>query len=83
MIKPVTYYVAVCDRCGKEHEGSDYSAWSDAGGALDDATSYDWVMGGLHDPEIADGRLLCPDCVEWDAAGDAVREKPPLEKERA
>jgi hypothetical protein len=29
MIRPVTYYEPVCDKCGTTDTGSDYSAWSD------------------------------------------------------
>lgn len=50
-----TFYVAVCDGCGKEHEDDEYAAWSDQDGALASAENSDW---GLQ----ADNRLLCADC---------------------
>lgn len=42
-IRPVTYYQAVCDRCGHVNDGGDYSAWSDIDEARMDAVEAGWT----------------------------------------
>lgn len=55
MIRPVTYYQAVCDRCGSRYVSYDYTAWSDENGALEMALESDWHMAD-------NGRLTCDFC---------------------
>ncbi|MFD6400795.1 hypothetical protein [Nocardia sp. NPDC060249] len=65
MIRPVTYYEAICDKCGvSAHEGGDISAWGDAELALEDAEGCDWVTPGSAPPGplTTAGRHYCPEC---------------------
>lgn len=56
MIEAVAFWKAVCDNCGKAHEGPDgIEAWSDENGAYEMATGSDWLDAG-------DGLLYCDDC---------------------
>jgi hypothetical protein len=73
VIRPVTYYVAVCDRCGKAYEGYDYSAWSDEDSAELEATESGWEK--LDDGPDA-GKLLCDECWAWDDEEDCKIAKP-------
>lgn len=58
-IVEVTYYQAVCDGCGTnmtESAGSDFSAWSDAGIALDEVgDGWGWTDG--------ENLIACPGCL--------------------
>ncbi len=57
MIKEVTMYTIVCDRCGKDAcEGTDYSGWDCIEGVRESACE-----GWLHE----DGKDYCWGCVEW------------------
>ena len=60
MIKPVTMYSVVCDRCGKAFvdECNGIVAWLDEGTAKEQAMESEWV-------EIGD-KHYCPDCYEFD-----------------
>ena len=59
MIKPVTMYSVVCDRCGKTFidEFNGIVAWLDEGTAKEQAMESEWV-------EIGD-KHYCPDCYEF------------------
>lgn len=59
MIKPVTMYSVVCDRCGKTFidEFNGIVAWLDEGTAKEQAMESEWV-------EIGDNHY-CPDCYEF------------------
>ena len=59
MIKPVTMYSVICDRCGKTFidEFNGIVAWSDEGTAKEQALESEWV-------EIED-KHYCPDCYEY------------------
>ena len=58
MIKPVTMYSVICDRCGKIYDRDDsIIAWSDEGTAKEQALESEWV-------EIED-KHYCPDCYEF------------------
>ena len=58
MIKPVTMYSVVCDRCGKTYNENDgVIAWLDEGTARGQALESEWV-------EIED-KHYCPDCYEF------------------
>lgn len=60
MIKEVTMYTVICDRCGKDNgEGGEFSAWGSAFDAKCDAEAQDWHF-------IEQGHY-CPNCVEWNA----------------
>lgn len=58
MIKPVTMYSVVCDRCGKTFEADDSVAWTDKQSARFYALESEWK-------EI-DNKHYCPDCYEFD-----------------
>ena len=60
MIKPVTMYSVVCDRCGKQFvdEFNGIVAWLDEGTVKEQAMESEWV-------EIGD-KHYCPDCYEFD-----------------
>ena len=60
MIKPVTMYSVVCDRCGKAFvdEFNGIVAWLDEGTAKEQAMENEWA-------EIGD-KHYCPDCYEFD-----------------
>lgn len=57
MIKPVTMYSVICDRCGKIYgEDDGIIAWTDEGTAKEQALESEWLeIGGKH---------YCPDCYE-------------------
>lgn len=59
MIKPVTMYSVVCDRCGKTFidEFNGIEAWLDEGTAKEQAMESEWA-------EIGD-KHYCPDCYEF------------------
>ena len=69
MIQEVTMYQAVCDRCGKSHvdEIIGYAPWSDTLSAIIFAILDDW--------QEIDGKLYCPDCVEYDEETDSYKPK--------
>ena len=58
MIKEVTMYTVVCDNCGHTLDDGDYSCYSDAGYARDNAMDSDWHEEG--------SRHYCPDCFFFD-----------------
>lgn len=60
MIKPVTMYSVICDRCGKAFidEFNGIVAWFDEGTAKEQAMESEWA-------EIGD-KHYCPDCYEFD-----------------
>ena len=58
MIKSVTMYSVVCDRCGKQFEADDIIAWTDKSDAIAYAADSEWA-------EIGD-KHYCPDCYEFD-----------------
>ena len=58
MIKPVTMYQVVCDRCGKQFVADDFAAWTDICTAREQAMESEWA-------EIGD-KHYCPDCYEFD-----------------
>ena len=58
MIKPVTMYSVVCDRCGKTFEADGIIAWTDICSVREQAMESEWV-------EIGDNHY-CPDCYDFD-----------------
>ena len=74
MIRKVEMYQAVCDGCGSifEHPITGVCLWRSQNDALKSATS--WGM------EEIDGKLYCPDCVEWD--NETKNFKPKKKKEQ-
>lgn len=58
MIKPVTMYSVICDRCGKIYgEDDGIIAWTDEGTAKEQALESERLeIGGKH---------YCPDCYEF------------------
>jgi hypothetical protein len=65
VIREVTYYVVACDRCGKDADYGDYTAWSDETGARESCC---W--------EVLNGRDLCDDCWTWNEDESEIVEKP-------
>ena len=65
MIQKVEMYQAVCDRCGRKF-GNEFT---------DDMARY---MAKMCDWQEIDGKLYCPNCVEWDEETDSYK---PKEKE--
>jgi hypothetical protein len=72
-VKEITYYQAVCDRCGKVDDEGEYSAYSDPGYAIEVAQDGDWHT---FDEEEGDQGLYCGGCVQWDEEADEMRPKP-------
>ena len=71
MIKEVTMYSVVCDRCGKAYGVDDgIDCWVDICIAREQATESEWV-------EIGD-KHYCPDCYEF---SDELEEYVPKKKE--
>lgn len=68
MIREVTMYVAICDRCGHEDRDGEYWAWAEADQAETVALESDWR-------KIGD-RLVCHLCWTWDDEGNEIIEKP-------
>ena len=62
MIKEVTYYDIICDRCGKSLTNESETCYPDKDSALMVAEQSDWV-------EI-NGKDYCHDCYELDDATD-------------
>lgn len=60
MIEKVEMYQAVCDGCGKSYydDFNGFVAWSDESTAKNAATEDGW--------QEIDGKLYCPDCMEYD-----------------
>lgn len=59
MIKQVTYYDIICDRCGKSFSEESNTCYSDTESAEITAIfSSDWV--------VKDCKHYCPDCYEFD-----------------
>ena len=57
MIKPVTMYSVVCDRCGKIFETDGCIAWTDKQSAIYYALASEWKeIGNKH---------YCPDCCKF------------------
>ncbi|MFD3594300.1 hypothetical protein ACFWU5_16375 [Nocardia sp. NPDC058640] len=72
MIREVTYYQAICDKCGvSAHEGGDFSAWADATNALAEAEGCDWTAPGPASLTV-DGPHYCPDCTPAEPAEEAT-----------
>lgn len=76
-ILEATYYYAACDGCGHNITADgEYSAWGDAGAALDDVTNGDGFVASAGGVTV----VLCADCAaeyrsplpdeEWDALAD-------------
>ena len=57
MIKQVTTYSAICDRCGKTFETDGCIAWTDKQSSIYYALASEWK-------EIGDNHY-CPDCYEF------------------
>ncbi|WP_065286685.1 hypothetical protein [Mycolicibacter kumamotonensis] len=78
-VHEVTYYQARCTECGViEDDYGDYSAWSDAGTAIDNVCDNDWFA--IYEPDgstTVTGRpaqvltkLLCPQCQHCEVCGN-------------
>ena len=67
MIQKVTMYQAVCAGCGEICADSWTTAWESPASAKYFALESDWC-------EI-DGKLYCPDCVEYDEETDSYKPK--------
>jgi hypothetical protein len=71
MIREVTMYQALCDRCGRHDENSDYVAWTSAEDAILMAEESAFL-------DDVNGRLLCGDCWTWSGDDGEKVEKAPL-----
>ena len=71
MIKSVTMYSVICDRCGKQFidEFNGVIAWLNEGTAKEQVMESEWV-------EIGD-KYYCPDCYEFN---DELDENDPKKK---
>ena len=63
MIQKVEMYQAVCDGCGKHEE----QMFEKKSKALHVSLRQDWML--------MDGKLYCPDCVEWDRGTKSYKPK--------
>ena len=62
MIKEVTYYDIICDRCGKSFTDESEMSYTDTESAEMVAKDSEWlIIGGKH---------YCPDCYELDEVTD-------------
>ena len=62
MIKEVTYYDIICDRCGKSLTEESEMCYPDTGSAEIIAKDSEWIT--------IDGKHYCPDCYELDEVTD-------------
>ena len=62
MIKEVTYYDIICDRCDKSLTEESEMCYPDEGSALTAAEQSKWMT--------IDGKHYCPDCYELDEEMD-------------
>ena len=71
MIRKIEMYQAVCDRCGKSYVNEDlgYCAWVDVESARENALESDTGW------QEIDGRIYCPDCIEFDEEIDDYKLK--------
>lgn len=67
MIQKVEMYQAVCDGCGKRIRPQD-----------ENPNDVLLLVTALHGWKKIDGKLYCPNCVEWDEETDSYK---PKEKE--
>lgn len=59
MIKEEKMFTIICDGCGRDVcEGTEFSAWNDAGYVQDEAKEENWIN--------EDDKHYCPDCYEYD-----------------
>jgi len=69
VIRQVATYVAVCDRCGEQHDGGDYVGWTDAESAHTMALESEWKQIGT--------RLVCWNCWGYGIDGETIVERTP------
>ena len=62
MIKEVTYYDIICDRCGKSLTNESETCYTDKDSALMVAEQSEWID--------INGKHYCPDCYELDEVTD-------------
>ena len=62
MIKQVTYYDIICDRCGKSFSEESEMCYTDKDSALMVAEQSEWID--------INGKHYCPDCYELDEVTD-------------
>lgn len=62
MIKEVTYYDIICDRCGKSLTNESETCYPDKDSALMVAEQSEWID--------INGKHYCPDCYELDEVTD-------------
>lgn len=72
MIKEVTMFTVICDRCGTDScEDAEYVAWATLDQAVDVASESDWLID-------SDGKHYCENCHRWDEEMDVEAPLPPL-----
>ena len=67
MIKEVTYYDIICDRCGKSLTNESETCYPDKDSALMVAEQSEWID--------INGKHYCPDCYELDEVTDKYKPK--------
>ena len=67
MIKEVTYYDIICDRCGKSLIDESETCYPDKDSALMVAEQSEWLT--------IDGKHYCRDCYELDEVTDEYKPK--------
>lgn len=67
MIKQVTYYDIICDRCGNSLVDESEIIYPDKDSALMVAEQSEW--------NTIDGKHYCPDCYEFDEKTDEYKPK--------
>ena len=74
MIRPITIYTVICDRCGKDvNQDEEYLGWKDSGYAVECAVdSYEWIE--------LNGKHYCDDCWEWNDEDEVTITSPTSDK---
>ena len=68
-VREVAMFTVDCDRCGRNaDEGTDYSCWPDHESAIEMAKD------GVEYQDF-EGKLFCPECIEYDDETDEYRPK--------
>ena len=75
MIKEITAYTIICDRCGTDlMEHDEFIGYSDKQGTIETAENSEWQI--IKDEETCTDKHSCPDCWEWDADEENIIFKP-------
>jgi hypothetical protein len=75
MIKEVTMYTVICDRCGKDASEDGGSCWGSPEDAVEVACE-DLLLLGTY--MAIEGKHYCGDCVMWNDDESELIPKPPV-----